>query len=57
MSVYQKTTYSPLDDAMNMLNIKRASISVTALSSDENWNIILDLDAVDDYRIAVEVQK
>ena len=40
-----------------MLNIKRLSISVTALSSDENWTIALELDDVKDYRIAVEVQK
>jgi hypothetical protein len=55
--VYQKTTYSPLDGETTMLNIKRVSISVAALSSDENWDIILDLDDVEDYRITVEIQK
>ena len=40
-----------------MLNIKRLAVSVTALSSDENWYVVLEFDDVEDYRIAVEVQK
>jgi hypothetical protein len=52
--VYQKTVYS--SSSGDMLNIKRLALSVTALSSDENWYIILEFDDVEDYRITVEVQ-
>jgi hypothetical protein len=34
--VYQKASYSTSDGIMSMLNVKRLSISVSALSSDEN---------------------
>jgi hypothetical protein len=54
---YQKTSYSTADGITNMLNIKRLSISVTALTSDQNWYMVLKLDNVDNYQIAVEVQK
>ena len=57
MSVYQKTVYSTSDGTTSMLNIKRLSISVSALSSDENWYIMLESDDVEDYRITVEAQK
>jgi hypothetical protein len=40
-----------------MLNIKRLSVSVSALSSDENWYVMLKFDDVDAYQITVEVQK
>ena len=40
-----------------MLNIKRLAVSVTALSSDEDWYVVLEFDGVEDYRIAVEVQR
>jgi len=40
-----------------MLNIKRLSVSVNALSSDENWYVVLKSDDVDAYQITVEVQK
>ncbi len=40
-----------------MLNITRLSISTTALSTDENWHVILEFDDGEDYRITVEVQK
>jgi hypothetical protein len=40
-----------------MLNIKRLSISVSALSSEENWYVIVEFDDVEDYRITVEAQK
>lgn len=53
--VYQRTSYS--SDSGDMLNIKRLTVSVTALSSDENWYIILEFGDVEDYRITVEVQK
>jgi hypothetical protein len=52
--VYQRTSYS--SDSGDMLNIKRLSISVTALSSEEEWYIVLEFDDVEDYRITVEVQ-
>jgi hypothetical protein len=55
--VYQKTAYSTTDGTSSMLNIKRLSVTVTALSSDENWYVILELGNVEDYRITVEVQK
>jgi hypothetical protein len=42
---------------MSMLNIKRVSISVAALSSDEKWYIKLECDEVEDYSTTVEVQK
>jgi hypothetical protein len=55
--VYQKTVYSTSDGTASMLNIKRLSIPVSALSSDENWYVMLKFDDVEDYRITVEVQK
>jgi hypothetical protein len=55
--VYQKTVYSTSSGTSSMLNIKRLSVSVNALSSDQNWYIMLTFDHVDDYQAAVEVQK
>jgi hypothetical protein len=55
--VYQKTTYSTTSDISSMLNIKRLSISVTALPADQNWAIALALNSVTTYQISVEVQK
>jgi hypothetical protein len=55
--VYQKTVYSTSSGTSTMLNIKRLSVSVSALSSDENWYVSLALDNVDAYQITVEVQK
>jgi len=57
MSVYQKTSYSTSGSSSSMLNIKRLSISVTALPSDENWNVALTFDSISAYQISVEVQK
>jgi hypothetical protein len=57
VSVYQKTVYSTSGGTSDMLNIKRLSISVSALSSDENWYVMLEFDDVEDYRVTVEVQK
>ena len=57
LPVYQKSRYSTTNGITNMLNIKRLSIAVTALPSDQNWNITLILDKVDNYQITVEVQK
>ena len=55
--VYQKTTYSTSDGTSNMLNIKRLSVSIDALPSDQNWNITLTFDNPVPYQITVEVQK
>jgi hypothetical protein len=55
--VYQKTVYSTSGGTSSMLNIKRLSMSVVALSTDENWYVMLEFDGVEDYRITVEVQK
>ena len=55
--VYQKTVYSTSSGTSDMLNIKRLSISVSALSSDENWYVILEFDDAEDYRITVEIQR
>jgi len=55
--VYQKTVYSTSGGTSSMLNIKRLSVSVSALSSDENWYVMLKFDDVEDYRISVEAQK
>jgi len=55
--VYQKTVYSTSGGTSSMLNIKRLSVSVNALSSDENWYVVLKSDDVDAYQITVEVQK
>jgi len=52
--VYQKTVYS--SSSGDMLNIKRLAVSVTALSNDESWYILLEFDDVEDYKITVEVQ-
>jgi hypothetical protein len=57
LSEYEKSTYSTLNGITSLLNIKRLSVSVTALPSDENWYIALTLDKVDNYQISVEVQK
>jgi hypothetical protein len=54
---YQKTTYSTSSGTTSMLNIKRLLVSVNALSSDQNWYIVLMLDKVSAYQITVEVQK
>jgi hypothetical protein len=53
--IYQKTTYD--SGSGDMLNIKRLAVSVIALSSDENWYVVLEFDDVEDYRISVEVQR
>ena len=55
--VYQKTVYSTSDGTSSMLDIKRLSISVSALSSDENWYVMLEFDDVEDYRITAEAKK
>jgi hypothetical protein len=57
LPVYQKTTYSTTDGAPTMLNIKRLSVAISALPSDQNWFIALTLDSVNTYQISVEVQK
>jgi hypothetical protein len=57
LDIYQKTAYSTNDGSYDMLNIKRLSIVIQALTSNENWNIILNLDEVEDYSITVECQK
>jgi hypothetical protein len=58
MSEYQKTVYSTTGGGpSSMLNIKRLSISVNALSSDQRWNITLTYDTVTAYQMTVEVQK
>jgi hypothetical protein len=57
MQTYQKTTYSTTTGTSDMLNIKRLSISVTALEADESWTIELAFDSVAAYEISVEVQK
>jgi len=56
-SFYQKNVYSITGNTSDMLNIKRLSVLVNALSSDENWYIVLTFDNVEDYRIIVEAQK
>ncbi|MGD0644446.1 MAG: LamG domain-containing protein [Candidatus Bathyarchaeia archaeon] len=58
MSEYQKTTYSTTGGGPpSMLNIKRLSISVTALTSAQTWNITLTYDnTVSAYQISVETQ-
>ena len=53
--VYQRTAYSSSNG--DMLNIKRLAVSTTALSSDEDWYVLLEFDDVEDYRITVEVQR
>jgi hypothetical protein len=57
LSEYQKTTYSTSGGLTSMLNIKRLSVSVNALSSDQSWNVELTLANVGAYQITVEVQK
>jgi hypothetical protein len=55
--VYQKTTYSTSEGTYSMLNVKRLSVSVTALSSDQDWYVVLTFTQVEDYRITIEIQK
>jgi len=57
LSAYQKSSYSTSNGITNLLNIKRLSISVTALSSDENWYMVLVIDNVNDYQLTVEIQR
>jgi hypothetical protein len=58
MSKYQKTTYSTTGvGPLSILNIKRLSISVTALPTAQSWNITLTYDnTVSAYQISVETQ-
>ena len=56
MQVYKKTSYSTSEGALNMLNIKRLVISFIALSSDENWYVILEIDKTEDYKLTVETE-
>jgi hypothetical protein len=53
---YQKTTYSTSGGITSMLNMKRLSVSVSALPSDQNWYIVLTLNNVNAYQISVELQ-
>ena len=46
--VYQKTVYSTSSGTSDMLNIKRLSISVSALSSEENWYVLLEFGDAED---------
>ena len=55
--VYQKTSYSTTEGTASILNIKRLSISVSALSSDQTWTIALTFENTFAYQISVEVQK
>jgi hypothetical protein len=55
--VYQKSTYSSSGNTSGMLNIKRISVSVNALPSDQNWNVALTFDKPVAYQITIEVQK
>ncbi len=55
--VYQKTTFSTSDGTSKMFNIKRLSVSVIALSSEQIWYIELAFDSAIAYQISVEVQK
>ena len=45
------------DGTSSMLDIKRLSISVSALSSDENWYVMLEFDDIEDYKITAEAKK
>jgi hypothetical protein len=57
VSEYQKTDYSTTSTGLTtMLNIKRISVTVSALSSAQNWYIELTLNNVGAYQISVEVQ-
>jgi hypothetical protein len=56
--VYQKTTYSVSGGTSTMLNIKRVEVGpFGALTSDQNWYIVLATSNVQDYKISVEVQR
>jgi hypothetical protein len=56
--VYEKTVYSTSSGMSNMLNIKRLSVSISALSSDQTWYIILVCGSdVQNYSATVEIQK
>jgi hypothetical protein len=57
LAEYQKTVYSTSSGTASMLNIKRLSVSINALPSDQNWYIVLTFNNVNAYQITVEVQK
>jgi hypothetical protein len=54
--VYQKTDFSTSNGLTTMLNIKRLSVSVNALTSAQSWYIELTMSNVNAYQISVEVQ-
>jgi hypothetical protein len=54
---YQKSSYSTSGDTTSILNVKRISVSVDALATDQNWYVALIYEKIDTYQITVEVQK
>ena len=55
--VYQKTSYYTSSGISSMLNIKRLSVSVPTLLTDQSWYVMLTFDNVDVYQVTIEVQK
>ena len=55
LPIYQKTSYA--SSTGDMLNIKRLTVSVSTLPSDQDWYIVLEFDDVEDYEITAEVER
>lgn len=54
---YQKSSYSTSNGITNILNVKRLSVTISPLASDETWHIALTFDNIDAYQITMETQK
>jgi hypothetical protein len=54
MNIYEKTTASFEGSATTFLNVKRASLLVNALASQETWILNLGLNDVTSYQVNVE---
>ena len=55
MSMYEKTRVSVNGTSISILNIKRAALSVVALTSSETWVLYLNLNDVTTYQVNVEI--
>ena len=54
MSIYEKSTVSFNGTTTSTFNIKRAALSISALSSSEVWMLYLDLSDVFTYQVSLE---
>ena len=55
MSVYERTTFSTESGNSGILNVRRAELSFSAVTSPEIWELYLDLNEVTLYTVSVEI--